>query len=56
MIAGNGSRAGAANASVPLPDQEEMTMSFRIKGLPAEHFSHLFRLPDEELAEHHAVR
>jgi hypothetical protein len=33
-----------------------MIMSFRIKGLPAEHFSHLFALPDEELAKHHAVR
>lgn len=31
-------------------------MSFRIKGLPAEHFSHLFRLSDEELAKHHVVR
>jgi hypothetical protein len=33
-----------------------MIMSFRIKGLPAEHFSQLFALPDEELAKHHAVR
>src|SRR5262245_28426759 len=33
-----------------------MIMSFRIKGLPAEHFDHLFALSDEELAEHHAVR
>ena len=31
-------------------------MSFRIRGLPAEHFSHLFALSDEELAKHHAVR
>lgn len=31
-------------------------MSFRIKGLPAEHFSHLFALPDEELAKRQAVR
>jgi hypothetical protein len=31
-------------------------MSFRIKGLPAETFSHLFALPDEELARHGAVR
>ena len=31
-------------------------MSFRIKGLPAEHFNHLFHLSDEELAKHHAVR
>jgi hypothetical protein len=33
-----------------------MVMSFRIKGLPAEHFNHLFHLWDEELANHHAVR
>src|SRR5262245_9066519 len=33
-----------------------MIMSFRIKGLPAEHFSHLFALPDEELAKRQAVR
>jgi Protein of unknown function (DUF1203) len=33
-----------------------MIMSFRIKGLPAEHFSHLFALPGEELAKHNAVR
>src|SRR5438874_7545091 len=33
-----------------------MIMSFRIKGLPAEHFNHLFALSDEELAERHAVR
>ena len=31
-------------------------MSFRIKGLPAEHFNHLFAMTDEELAEHHVVR
>ena len=31
-------------------------MSFRIKGLPAEHFNHLFQLSDEELAKHYAVR
>lgn len=31
-------------------------MSFRIKGLPAQYFSHLFALSDEELAKHHAVR
>jgi hypothetical protein len=33
-----------------------MIMSFRIKGLPAEQFDHLFALPGEELAKHHAVR
>jgi hypothetical protein len=33
-----------------------MIMSFRIKGLPAKYFSHLFTLPDEELAKHQAVR
>jgi len=31
-------------------------MSFRIKGLPAETFNHLFALTDEELAKHGAVR
>jgi hypothetical protein len=31
-------------------------MSFRITGLPAEHFNHLFALSDAELAAHGAVR
>ena len=31
-------------------------MSFRIKGLPAEKFDHLFALSDEELAKQGAVR
>ncbi len=31
-------------------------MSFRIRGLPAEHFQHLFELSDAELAEQSAVR
>jgi hypothetical protein len=31
-------------------------MSFRITGLPAEDFTHLFALSDEELAAHGAVR
>jgi hypothetical protein len=31
-------------------------MSFRIKGLPAEQFAHLFELTDEELAARGAVR
>jgi hypothetical protein len=31
-------------------------MSFRIKGLPAEHFNHLFALTDEELGKQRAVR
>jgi hypothetical protein len=31
-------------------------MSFRIKGLPAEEFQHLFALSDEELAKQNAVR
>jgi hypothetical protein len=31
-------------------------MSFRIKGLPAEQFEHLFAMSDEELAAHGAVR
>jgi Protein of unknown function (DUF1203) len=31
-------------------------MSYRIKGLPAEHFDHLFALPNAELAKHRCVR
>lgn len=31
-------------------------MSFRIKGLPANRFEHLFALSDDELAKHGAVR
>jgi hypothetical protein len=31
-------------------------MTFRIRGLPTEHFAHLFALPDAELAAHGAVR
>ena len=31
-------------------------MTFRITGLPAEHFAHLFALPDAALAAHGAVR
>lgn len=31
-------------------------MNFRITGLPAEHFTHLFKLSDAELAAHGAVR
>jgi len=31
-------------------------MSFRITGLPAENFARLFDLPDDELAQHGAVR
>jgi hypothetical protein len=31
-------------------------MSFRIKGLPAERFQHLFAMSDAELAKHGAVR
>src|ERR1700680_5109935 len=31
-------------------------MSFRITGLPAEHFAHLFRLSDDELAAQGTVR
>jgi Protein of unknown function (DUF1203) len=33
-----------------------MIMSFRIRGLPAENFQHLFDLSDSELAEQGAVR
>src|SRR3989440_599959 len=35
---------------------EERMMSFRITGLPAEDFAHLFALSDEELAARGAVR
>jgi hypothetical protein len=31
-------------------------MSYRIKGLPAEHFDHLFALSNEELAKHGGLR
>jgi len=31
-------------------------MHFRIQGLPAEQFAHLFALPDEALVQHGAVR
>jgi len=31
-------------------------MSFRIQGLPAEHFAHLFKMSEEELKAHGAVR
>lgn len=31
-------------------------MHFRIRGLPTETFAHLFALPDDELAQRHAVR
>src|SRR5881628_381212 len=34
----------------------EENMSFRITGLPAENFDHLFALSDAELREHGAVR
>jgi hypothetical protein len=34
----------------------EKIMSFRITGLPAENFDHLFSLSDDELAAHGAVR
>jgi hypothetical protein len=33
-----------------------MAMSFRITGLPSEHFDHLFRLSDEELVARGVVR
>ena len=35
---------------------EETTMQFRISGLPAEPFRHLFALGDDELKRHGAVR
>lgn len=53
------------NRSVPLPaarhsrkhrKPEEWTMQFRISGLPAEPFQHLFGLDDAALKRHGAVR
>src|SRR5579885_628129 len=38
------------------PNPKETIMSFRITGLPAEHFAPLFNLSDEELAARGAVR
>jgi Protein of unknown function (DUF1203) len=35
---------------------EEWTMNFRISGLPAEPFQHLFALSDDELKRHGAMR
>jgi hypothetical protein len=35
---------------------EDQVMSFRIRGLPADEFAHLFALSDAELAAHGAVR
>jgi Protein of unknown function (DUF1203) len=37
-------------------NSKERIMSFRILGLPAEAFSHLFALSDQELAERNAIR
>ncbi len=37
-------------------NSEERTMQFRISGLPAEPFQHLFGLSDEDLRRHGAVR
>lgn len=41
---------------MPVRYLTEHPMSFRITGLPAEAFSHLFALSDEELAQQGAVR
>jgi hypothetical protein len=40
----------------PPANEEDFIMHFRIQGLPAEQFAHLFALPDEALAQHGAVR
>jgi hypothetical protein len=37
-------------------DDKDITMSFRISGLPAAPFAHLFALSDVQLAEHAAAR
>jgi hypothetical protein len=39
-----------------IDDEEDLTMHFRIRGLPAEQFAPLFALSDTELAEQGAVR
>ena len=36
--------------------RDRRTPTFRIRGLPAEPFAHLFALPDAELAAHGALR
>src|SRR5579875_821038 len=40
----------------PADIRRSCSMSFRISGLPAESFAHLFELSDDELARHGAVR
>src|ERR1700722_10168000 len=48
---------GLALPGLPcLPQQVEDTMNFRIRGLEAGQFAHLFGLSDAELAAHGAVR
>jgi hypothetical protein len=47
-------RGSRSNGGSELP--RRMVMSFRITGLPAERFAHLFALSDQELAAQGAVR
>src|SRR4029077_5453616 len=53
---GNGSSPSCGERMVRWPSTRGPIMSFRIKGLPAEQFEHLFAMSDEELAAHGAVR
>jgi hypothetical protein len=46
----------AASHAGTFRSSEEPAMSFRISGLPAEPFQHLFALSDDELKRHGAVR
>jgi Protein of unknown function (DUF1203) len=55
-LTGNGSHP-LAELPISLSKKERrLIMSFRIKGLPAEDFNHLFALTDEELAKLRVVR
>lgn len=49
-------RRRAVKHARKLGKSEETTMQFRISGLPAEPFRHLFALSDDELKRHGAVR
>jgi hypothetical protein len=46
----------AALIAIVLPNTTEDTVNFRIRGLAAEHFAHLFALSDAELVAHSALR
>jgi hypothetical protein len=48
-------REGGGSHHSPIASTEP-AMTFRITGLPAQRFAHLFGLPDAELARHQALR